>query len=59
MTSLKVLTKQDPVDLEIDDYVVNVIYEKYVVTSVSINEIPMLIVVGSLLTKPRSRSTSS
>ena len=58
MASLTALTKQDPVDLEIDDYVVNVIYEKYIVPNTLVNGVTLLIIVGLLLAEPRSRSTS-
>ena len=56
--SLTALTNQDPVDIVIDDYVVNVIYEKYFVPSVSVNGFTLLILVGLLSAEPRSRSTS-
>ena len=58
MASPTAPTKQDPVDLEIDDYVVNVIYEKYFVPSVSVIAIALLIIVDLLLAEPRSRFTS-
>ena len=58
MATLITVAKQDPIDLEIDDYVVNVIYEKYIAPSLTSDGITMLIVIGLLSTEPHSRSTS-
>lgn len=57
MASLTAAAKQDPIDLEIDDYVVNVIYEKYIARN-SPPKSSVLTAADFLLAEPRSRSTS-
>ena len=59
MASLTARTKSDSANFEIDDYVVNVIYEKYAIPIVSVDEVTMLIIVGLLSAEPRTRSISS
>ena len=59
LASLIAAGKQGATDLEIDDYVVNVIYEKYIIPNLPPNRSTVLTAADLHSAEPRSRSTFS